>query len=188
MSGLTPLWNSFSAVGPPLAMCNWCGLTIQVCGLLGLVVDSSAMDMTRGTGALFKYLHPTKAPKNSYFSLLSEEKSGVLTLEYYPTRFLDFPMWERHFTCLVTILALRSPQHLIKCSRRHFVPRILRWDGDPTASVSPQILGGIIPTQFCPLYRALRGVIFSTLQILKPSKLPNFQTFKAFQTSKSSRS
>ena len=59
MSGLTPLWRFCSTVGPPLAMCHLCGLTIWACGLLGLAMDSLAMDMTHGAGALFKFLCPT---------------------------------------------------------------------------------------------------------------------------------
>ena len=103
------------------------------------------------------------------------------------THFFDFHMWKCHFACPATILRLRSPQHPIKCSRRCFVPHILQWDGDPTAGASPQNLGGITPTQFCLLYKALGGIIFPTLQIFKFSRLTNSQTFRTFQFSESSR-
>jgi len=42
-----------------------------------MIMDSSAMNTTRGIGTLFKFLFPTIAPQNSGFFLLSEEKNGV---------------------------------------------------------------------------------------------------------------
>ena len=93
--------------------------------------------------------------------------------------FFDFHMWRCHFMCLARVL--RSPQCLIKCSRWCFVSHILWWEGDPTTGVSIQILGGITPTQFYPLYRTPGVFIFSyfrnlwtpkTSQILKFSRLP----------------
>ena len=77
MSRLTPLRNFFSVVGPLLAMCHWRGFTVRACSLFGLAMDSSAMDMTCGTEALFKFLYPTIAPQNSvFFSLIRGEKWG----------------------------------------------------------------------------------------------------------------
>ena len=66
-------WNSFSTVWPPLVMCHWCGLTVRACGLLGTIMDSSAMDMTCGTGTLFKFLYPTTLLlKLSYHPMISK--------------------------------------------------------------------------------------------------------------------
>ena len=162
-------------------MCHWRGLTVWAWGILGTIKDSLAMDTTRGTSTLFKFLCPTIAPQNSGFFHLSEEKNGVWLWNINSTHLFDFHTWKRHFVCPVTVLALWSPQRLIKCSRRCFVLYILRWDGDPMAGVSPQILGRITLTQFHPLYKAPRGFIFSyftnlrtlkTSQTLKLSSLP----------------
>jgi len=59
------------------------------------------------------------------------------------TRFSDFYTWRCHFACSAAILVLRSPQRPNKCIRWRFVPHILWWDKDPTASASPQNLGKI---------------------------------------------
>ena len=58
MSGLTPIRSFFSVVRPPLVMCHWHGPNVRVCGLLGLAMDSSAMDMTRGAVALLPHNNP----------------------------------------------------------------------------------------------------------------------------------
>ena len=57
------------------------GLTVRGCDLLSTIMTPSAMDMIRGIITLFKFLYPTIASQNSDFFLLSEEKSGVLTLD-----------------------------------------------------------------------------------------------------------
>ena len=53
------LRNSFSTVWHPLIMCQWRGLTVRECNLLGMVMSPSAMDMTRGTITLLKFLYST---------------------------------------------------------------------------------------------------------------------------------
>ena len=53
------------------------------------------------------------------------------------------------------------------------------------AGISPQILGGITPTQFSLLYKAPGGFISLTFQIfelLRLPKSPNFQDFQNLQT------
>ena len=139
------------------------------------------MDTTCGIITLLKFLCPTIASKNSSFFLLFEEKKwgfGFGNTNF--ARFFDFHTWKCHFTWPATVLALQSLQLLIKCSKQRFVPHILRRDGDPTASVSPQILGRITPTQFLPLCKALREIIFLTLQIFKLSRLPKLSNLQDF--------
>ena len=58
-------------------MARLSSFTVRVYGLLGTVLASSALGMTRG---MIKFLHPTLAPKNSGFSLSFEEKNGVLIM------------------------------------------------------------------------------------------------------------
>ena len=143
------------------------------------------MGMTRGAITLFKFPYPTIAPQNSNFFLLFKEKSGFWHWIINSTCFFDFHTWECYFACPTTVLALRSPQHLIKCSKRCFVPHVLRWNGDPTAAIFPQILGEITPTQFRLLYKALGGFISLTFPIFELSRLPilpNFQDFPNLQT------
>ena len=53
------LRNSFSTVWPPLITYQWRGLTVWGCNLLGMVMFPSAMDMTRGTITLLKFLYST---------------------------------------------------------------------------------------------------------------------------------
>ena len=166
-------------------MCHWRGFIVRMWGLLGMIIGYSAMDIIHGTSTLFEFLCPTIAFQNSsFFSSYPRRKMGFWLWHTNPARFFDFRTWKRHFACLATVLALWSPQHLIKCSRWRFVPHIQRWDGNPMASVSPQILGGITPTQFRPLYKAPKGVIFATSQIFELSRLPkclNLQVFPNFQ-------
>ena len=74
-SGLTPSLKLFlPSVAPP-------SFAVQVYGLLGMLLVSSTLGMTRGTITLFKFLYLTTAPQNSGFFLFFEEKSGVLTLD-----------------------------------------------------------------------------------------------------------
>ena len=84
--------------------------------------------------------------------------------------------------CPVTVLVLRSPERPIKCSRRRFIPHILRWDGHPTAGASPQNLGGITPTQFASYIRRLEELFphFTNFQALQIYKLTNLQDFLIF--------
>ena len=50
-------------------------------------------------------------------------------------------------------------------------------DGDPTADISPQILGGITPTQFRLLYKAPEGFISPTFKIFALSRLLKSSSF-----------
>ena len=166
-------------------MCHWHGLIVRRCDLLGMIMAPSAISMTRNAITLFKFLYPTIAPQNINFFLLSKEKRGFWPWIINSTRFFDFHMWECHFACPVTVRVLRSLQHLIKCSRRRFVSHVLRWDGDPTAGISPQIFGGTTPTQFRLLYKVPKGFISLTFPIFELSRLPkspNFQDFPNIQT------
>ena len=136
-----PSSKLFSTTRPPLVMCHWHGLTIQACGLLDRIMGSLAMDMTRGIGTLSELLCPIIAPQNSGFFFFSpsylRRKIGFWLWHTNPARFFDFHTWKRHFACPTIVLTFRSLQCLIKCSRRRFVPHILRWDGDPTTDISP---------------------------------------------------
>ena len=152
-------------------MCHWHGFTVRTCGFLGTTMDSSAMDMKRGTGTLFEFLCLTIAPQNFSFLSYPSRKMGFWLWNTNSARFLEFHTWKRHFVCPTTVLVLWSPQRLIKCSKRRFVPHILWWDGDPATGISPQILGGITPTQFLPYIRHL-GESFSPLY--KSSSSPDF--------------
>ena len=81
---------------------------------------------------------------------------------------------------------LKSPRCVINCSRWRLVPRIQRWDANPTVDISPWILSGITPTQFHLLYKAPGEIIFpyftsfqalqrsQTLRPLRLSRFPNF--------------
>ena len=81
------------------------------------------MDTTCAIITLLKFLCPTIASKNSSFFLLSDEKKWGF--DFGNTNFalfFDFHTWKCHFTCPATVLALRSLQLLIKCSKQRFVP------------------------------------------------------------------
>ena len=125
--------------------------------------------------------------KTLVFSSSSRRKAGFWPWIINSTHFFEFHTWERHFACTVTVLALWSLQRLIKCSKRRFVPHVLRWDGDPMVGISPQILGGITPIQLRFLYKAFGGFISPTYQIFELSRLPkapNSQDFPNLQTFK----
>ena len=119
-SRLTPFWNSSSIAWPPLVMGHWRGQGLLLCPCCSWVWAPWKCIIPLGLGYdtwhyyLINFLYPTIAPKKSSFSLLFEEKNGVLILGDW----LHMLLWFSHVR-----MSLRMPYN----RSWHFGVRNVSW-------------------------------------------------------------